>query len=260
MTPWYAWNFIRLQRSDATLRCCVWFEWNWTTSAAPVLRSFTIHFFLWWNPVLQFFRQHHRWLRTPRRLKHWRYLGFERWLFHLALKELVFFWQCSELVEGEVCVWKHWPGQPDLAGPVSADPLVSGFPPVFTWNLLFSGHAQDDTGARGIPTRPADREACRARSLDSLRVLSLCNIPPPSKTTDRLTFWFPPAACSARCGCRRRSTTGSGWNVETSESVGEKWRMQRFTSEAGETQTAKVTLNSRWRTLHVDILSLTTGM
>lgn len=120
------------------------------------------------------------------------------------------------------CAWKHWPGQPDPAGPVSADLRVSGFPPVFTWNLLFSGHAQHDTRARVIPTRPADREARRARSLDSLRDLYLCNIPPLSKTTARLSFCFPSTACLTSCGCRHLSTAGSDWNVEASASFTEK--------------------------------------
>lgn len=216
---------IATERCNTALLCLVWMELNYfrcpsssephhpflslMKSSSPVFKGNTAGG-----------------LRTPTRLKRWRFLGFERCLFQLALKK-DFFFLAVQWVGGRwgVCVEtltrSTWSGRPSVCWPSRL-----WFPPlpVFTWNLLFSSHAQDATDARGIPTRPADREACRARSLDSLRDLHLCYVPPPSKTTDRLAFWFPPAACEML-----RPRNQSEWNEGCSV----------FTSEAGETQNSQ---------------------
>lgn len=221
--------------------------------------SFTIHFFLWWDPVLPFWGNTTSGSQRQEDGKVWRYYGFERWLFQLALKEVVFFGSAASWWKVR-CVWKHWPGQPDPAGPVSADPLVSGFPPpVFTWTRCLAATHKKTLAHAWFPRVPlTERPAGLVPSTRCVTSTFVASLLSPKQQIGLLFvfplrlfrfLWLPPSAHGGlRLKCRglgisRRKMKDAAFYI---------WGWRDANSEGHFEQSVE--------NLRVDILSLTTGM
>lgn len=93
---------IMMERRNTALLCLVWMELNYIRCPSS---------FLLYHPFLSLMRssspllrQHHKWLTTTRGRKSLTLSRIRALTFPTCSEGGCFFWQCSELVEGEVCV------------------------------------------------------------------------------------------------------------------------------------------------------------